>query len=50
MIRWCLYLRHFSRGAYEMLRESNVIKLSSRKTLQDYTYYTKGFQLILIGN
>ena len=41
MIRWCLYLRHFSRGAYEVLRESNVIKLPSQRTLQDYTHYTK---------
>ena len=41
MIRWCLYLRHYSRGAYEMLRETIVIKLPSQRTLQDYTYYTK---------
>ena len=41
MIRWCLYLRHFSCGAYEMLRELNVIRLPSQRKLQDYTYYTK---------
>ena len=41
MIRWCLYLRHFSHGAYKMLRETNVIRLPSQRTLQDYTYYTK---------
>ena len=42
MIRWCLYLRHLSgSSAYEMLRESGVIKLPSQRTLRDYTYYTK---------
>ena len=42
IIRWCLYLRHLSgSGAYEMLRESGVIKLPSQRTLRDYTYYTK---------
>ena len=41
MIRWCLYLRHLSSSAYETIRESNVIKLPSQRTLRDYTYYTK---------
>ena len=41
MIRWCLYLRHMSGRAYEMLRESGVIKLPSQRTLRDYTYYTQ---------
>ena len=41
MIRWCLYLRHLSSSAYEMLRESGVIRLPSQRTLRDYTYYTK---------
>ena len=42
VIRWCLYLRHLSgSSAYEMLRESGVIKLPSQRTLRDYTYYTK---------
>ena len=41
VIRWCLYLRHLSGSAYEMLRESGVIKLPSQRTLRDYTYYTK---------
>ena len=41
MIRWCLYLRHVSGRAYEMLRESGVIKLPSQRTLRDYTYYTQ---------
>lgn len=25
MIRWCLYLRHLSSSAYEMLRETGVL-------------------------
>ena len=41
IIRWCLYLRHLSSSAYEMLRESGVITLPSQRTLRDYTYYTK---------
>ena len=41
MIRWCLYLRHFSHGAYKMLCETNVIRLPSQRTLQDYMCYTK---------
>jgi hypothetical protein len=40
MIRWCLYLRHLSGRAYELLRESGVISLPSQRTLRDYTYYT----------
>jgi len=27
-------------SAYEMLRESGVIKLQSQRTLRDYTYFT----------
>ena len=41
MIRWCLYLRHFSSKGYEMLRDSNVISLPTQRTLRDYTYFTK---------
>ena len=41
MIQWCLYLRHLSGSAYEMIQESGVIKLPSQRTLRDYTYYTK---------
>ena len=41
MIRWCLYLRHLSGSAYEMLRESGVVKLPSQRTLRDYTYIAK---------
>ena len=40
MIRWCLYLRHLSSSAYELLNESGVILLPSQRTLRDYTYYT----------
>ena len=38
MIRWCLYLRHLSGNAYETIRESDVIKLPSQRTLRDYIY------------
>lgn len=37
MIRWCLYLRHFSGKGYELLRDS--FSLPSQRTLRDYTYY-----------
>ena len=48
MVRWCLYLRHLSSSAYEMLRDSGVMKLPSQRTLRDYTHHTKatiGFSL-----
>jgi hypothetical protein len=35
MIRWCLYLRHLSGGAYDMIRDAAVVKLPSQR---DYTY------------
>lgn len=38
-IRWCLYLRHVSGKAYELLRQSQCIRLPSQRTLKDYTYY-----------
>ena len=41
MIRWCLYLRHLSSSAYEMFRETGVVKLPSQRTLRDYTYIAK---------
>ena len=44
MIRWCIYLRHQSQGAYETLRR--VVALPSQRTLRDYTYHippTSGF-------
>ena len=38
----CLYLQHMAgSSAYEILQESGAIKLPSRRTLRDYTYYTK---------
>ena len=41
MIKWCLYLRHLSGSAYEMLRESGCITLPSQRTLRDYTHYVR---------
>ena len=38
MIRWCLYLRHRSSGAYEMLRNSGCLHLPSQRTMRDYTH------------
>ena len=39
--RWCLYLRHLSSSAYEVLRNSGVLRLPSQRTLRDYTYHTE---------
>lgn len=36
MIKWCLYLRHFSSKAYETLRNSGCIVLPSQRILCDY--------------
>lgn len=50
MIRWCLYLRHLSSSAYEVLRTSGVLKLPSQRTLRDYTYHIEsapGFSAIV---
>ena len=41
MVRWCLYLRHLSSSAYEVVRESGAIRLPSQRTPRDYTYHTK---------
>ena len=41
MIRWCIYLRHQSQGAYETLRQSKCVSLPSQRTLRDYTHYIK---------
>ena len=38
MIKWCLYLRHRSSGAYETLRKTGCIYLPSQRTLRDYTH------------
>ena len=40
MIRWCLYLRHHSNKAYEVLHDAGLF-LPSQRTLRDYTYCTK---------
>ena len=40
MIKWCLYLRHHSGKAYELLCDSGL-RLPSQRTLRDYTYATK---------
>ena len=40
-IKWCLYLRHLSGKAYELLRSSGCIQLPSQRTLRDYTHYIK---------
>ena len=39
MVKWCLYLRHQSSQAYELLRSSGCIKLPSQRTLRDYTHH-----------
>lgn len=41
MIKWCIYLRHKSSGAYEHIRQSGCIALPSQRTLRDYTHYVK---------
>ena len=33
-------MRHLSGAAYELLRDTGVVKLPSQRTLCDYTYYT----------
>jgi len=38
MIRWALYLHHRSSGAYETLRKSGILQLSSSHTLRDYRH------------
>ena len=40
MIKWCLYLRHQSSHAYELLRKSGCIHLPSQRTLHDYTHHS----------
>ena len=50
MIKWCLFLRYRSSGAYDLLHESGCIKLPSQRTLRDYTHVVKttmGFSLQL---
>lgn len=37
MIRWCLYLRHLSGSAYELIRESGVISLEDTERITPTT-------------
>lgn len=41
MVKWCIYLRHLSSKAYEMLRDSGCVQLPSQRTLRDYTNCVK---------
>ena len=38
IVKWCLYLRHKSSSAYELLRESGCL---TQRTLRDYTHHMK---------
>ena len=39
IIKWCLYLRHLSGKAYELLHKTGAVSLPSQRTLRDYTHY-----------
>ena len=41
IIRWCLYLKLISSGAYDALKSSGVLVLPSERTLRDYTHWMK---------
>ena len=41
IIKWCLYLRHISSRAYDVLRNSGVVTLPSQRTLRDYTHFVE---------
>lgn len=41
MIKWCIFLRHQSSKAYELLRQSGCVVLPSQRTLRDYTNCVK---------
>ena len=43
VIKWCIYLRHLSGSAYELLCNTGCLKLPSQRTLRDYTYLTFGY-------
>ena len=49
MIKWCIYLRAHSQGAYETLRQSGCISLPSQRTLRDYTHHFKPKSRIFCG-
>ena len=38
-IKWCLYLRHLSGKAYELVCDSGCVQLPSQRTLRDYTHH-----------
>jgi len=39
IIRWSLYLHHYSSGCYNTLRNSGVLSLPSERTLRDYKHF-----------
>ena len=41
IIKWCIFLRHKSSKAYELLRKTGILQLPSQRTLRDYTYTYK---------
>ena len=41
MIKWCLYLKFISSGAYHALRKSGLVTLPSERTLWDYTHWIR---------
>ena len=41
LVKWCLYLRHVSSRAYEVLRNSGVVTLLYQRTLRDYTHFVE---------
>lgn len=41
MIRWCLYLRHFSGKVHDAIRDSGCVALPSQRTLRDYSNAVK---------
>ena len=41
MIKWCLYHRHLSSSAYDLVRSSGCLNLPLQRTLRDYTYTSK---------
>ena len=52
-IRWCLNIMLISGKAYEVMRESGLICLPSRRTLRDYTHWHKikhGFDAAVINH
>ena len=39
MLKWCIFLKHKSPSAYELLRKSKCIVLPSQRTLRSYIHY-----------